>query len=451
MTGAYRARATLALLAAVLVLGGASAAGFSANLLVQVLGAGLLAWTLGTTAAEAPLKTGLRPFFIALAGLMLVQFLPLPPALWRGLPGRDAVYQGFAAIHAVSPWLSVSLAPWHSLASFAWWIPALALFVALRAPAPPPLRAIVWTVTGLALVAVLLGAVQRLGGNGYLYFITNYGEGPGFFANSNHQGSFLLCALALWGGWIAHERAGIARRRLPDQTEQGVMIAVALVLVAGILVSGSLACVALLFPVLIALGLIAFPGVRAPVWLVIIVMAIVVAGFGAFLLFGPVANDLTAKGVVGGISRKEFLGNGLHMLRDFAPLGSGTGTFVDLYRWYENPDLVGLTFVNHTHDDLLEVLIETGAFGLVAVVLFLVWYVPRAWRLWTERRDHPIALAASVIIAVELLHSLVDYPLRTAAMSSIMAMACVLDRKSSAAVRAPKPETDENHRGMIRI
>ena len=115
---------------------------------------------------------------------------------------------------------------------------------------------------------------------------------------------------------------------------------------------------------------------------------------------------------------------------------------------------MGLTFVNHAHDDLLEVLIETGAFGLVAVVLFLVWYVPRAWRLWTERRDHPIALAASVIIAVELLHSLVDYPLRTAAMSSIMAMACVLmvrDRKSSAAVRAPKPETDENHRGMIRI
>ena len=58
--------------------------------------------------------------------------------------------------------------------------------------------------------------------------------------------------------------------------------------------------------------------------------------------------------------------------------------------------------------------------------MFLAWFVPRAWRLWEGDRDHPLALAASVAIGVELLHSLVDYPLRTAAMSSLVAIACVL-------------------------
>ena len=46
MTGSRRATATLAYLAAVLLLGGASAAGQGGNLLLQLGGAGLIGWTL---------------------------------------------------------------------------------------------------------------------------------------------------------------------------------------------------------------------------------------------------------------------------------------------------------------------------------------------------------------------------------------------------------------------
>lgn len=71
-------------------------------------------------------------------------------------------------------------------------------------------------------------------------------------------------------------------------------------------------------------------------------------------------------------------------------------------------------------------MIETGLFGLLAVVMFLAWFVSRAGALWRGERGNSVALAASVAIGVELIHSLADYPLRTAAMSSIMAVACVL-------------------------
>lgn len=427
MTRSYRATATLAYLVAVLILGGASAAGFSGNFLLQLLGAGLIGWTVWERPEEPPLRTGLGPFLIALAVLMAVQFVPLPPGLWRALPGREAIYQGFVTLDVEAPWLTLSLAPWKSLASFVWWLPALALFVALRAPNGPPVRHVVWTIGTVAALSTVIGAMQRGLGSGYFYLVTNFGEGPGFFANSNHQGSFLLCALALWSGWLVSEREGLLRG---GSGRLGVppwaLYALAGVLLLGVIVSGSLACVALLIPVVAGIALIARPQLRVSPALLALGAVVLVAGFAAFLIYGPVANDLTAKGAVAGISRQEFLVTGARILGEFAPFGSGVGTFQDLYRWYEDPALVSTTYVNHAHDDLLELLLETGVFGLAALGLFLAWFVPRAWALWGGERDHPVALAASLGIAVELLHSLVDYPLRTAAMSALVAVACVL-------------------------
>ncbi|MGH6785622.1 MAG: O-antigen ligase family protein [Novosphingobium sp.] len=456
MNGSPRATATLAYLAAVLVLGGASAAGLSGNFLLQLLGAGLIGWTLWSAEEEPAIATGLRPFLIAVAALMALQFLPLPPGLWRLLPGREQVYDGFVTLGVAPPWLTLSLAPWKSLASFAWWLPALALFAALRAPGAPPVRHVVWTIGAVAALSAVIGAMQRGLGSGYFYLITNYGEGPGFFANSNHQGSFLLCALALWSGWLVSEREGLLRG---GSGRLGVppwaLYALAGALLLGVLVSGSLACVALLAPVLAAIALIARPQLNAPPAALALGAVLVAAGFAAFLLYGPVANDLTAKGAVAGISRQEFLVTGARIAGDFAPFGSGVGTFQDLYRWYEDPALVTTTYVNHAHDDLLELLLETGLPGLAVLGVFLAWFVPRAWRLWTGERDRPLALAASVAIGVELLHSLVDYPLRTAAMSSLVAVACVLlvrEPEVTARRRARRAsDVGDAPREMIRI
>jgi putative inorganic carbon (hco3(-)) transporter len=423
-----RANATLAYLVAVLLLGGASAAGHAGNLLLQVLGAGLIGWTLWSADRGLSVPTGLRWVALALTLLAVIQFLPLPPGLWSKLPGRAAVAQGFAMLDLALPWLTLSLAPWHSLASLVWWIPAAALFLAMRADGAPPMHQVAVTVALVAGFSVAVGVVQLTTGSGYFYAITNYGTGPGFFANTNHQGSFLLCALALWGAYMADKRTAVRSRSALSWTSgsQAVYAAVALLLVAGVLVSSSFACVALLLPVLGATAAMLRPDWRVSLPLVLLAIGLTIAGLVAFLLYGPVANDLTAKGAVVGISRQEFLVTGSRILTDYAPFGSGLGTFQELYRWYENPALVGTTYVNHAHDDLLELLIETGIFGLAALLVFFGWFVPRAWRLWTGERALPYALAGSTIIGVELLHSLVDYPLRTAAMSGLFAIACVL-------------------------
>lgn len=439
-----RSNATLAYLAAVLFLGGASAAAYSINTMLQLLGAGLIAWTLWSGPGPHRTRTGLGGFGVALLVLGLVQFLPLPPELWRAMPGREGVAHGFALLDLPAPWLNLSLAPWKSLAALAWWIPALALFLATRADGAPPVRQLIWTIAVVAALSVLLGVLQRISGGGYFYLITNYGEGPGFFANSNHQGSFLLCALALWGAHCISELRQDRRGSWRSSTTL-LMLGLGALLAFGVLISGSLACVLLIVPVGLALALMAKPDCRVPLPAVIGLGLLAVAVLIGLLFYGPFTNDLAAKSGIPGISRQEFLITGVKILRDYAPFGTGLGTFQDIYPWYEDASIVGTTYVNHAHNDLLELLIETGIFGLGALLMFLAWFVPRAIQLWRGERGQLMALAASTVVGIELAHSLVDYPLRTAAMSSIMAIACVLLVRtpevgpSNARRRTPKP------------
>lgn len=450
-----RASVTLVYLLAVLLLGGASAAGFAANLVLQLGGALLVGLTLWQQPGEARLPTGLKAFGIALAVLAIVQFLPLPPGLWPHLPGRDAVAQGFAMLDVPLPWQSYSLAPWKSLASLAWWLPALALFVSMRAEGAPSTRAVLMVVITVAIVSTLMGMMQRGSGQAYLYEITNFGEGPGFFANSNHQGSFLLVSLSLIGGYLASLGQGPQRRGSEWLLNSALPLSAGLVLTIGVLLSGSLACLMLLVPVAIGLVLMARPGWRVSGPVLAIGLVIFITATAAFLLFVPVSNDLAGAGATPGISRREFLDTGLRILRDFAPFGTGLGTFQDIYRWYEMPANVGTVFVNHAHDDLLELLVETGIFGLAALGLFLAWFLPRAWSLWTGEGELPMARAASLAIATVLAHSLVDYPLRTAAMSSLVAIACVIMVRPEEDMRSRKSRrrraNPEDGRELIRI
>jgi membrane-associated phospholipid phosphatase len=95
-------------------------------------------------------------------------------------------------------------------------------------------------------------------------------------------------------------------------------------------------------------------------------------------------------------------------------------------------DAIANRFVSRAHSDALEVWLETGVVGLALIGLFVAWLVVRAVAVWrrapegSEEIDQSLPRAATIIITLLLAHSLVDYPLRTAAMMAIMAFACAL-------------------------
>ncbi len=60
--------------------------------------------------------------------------------------------------------------------------------------------------------------------------------------------------------------------------------------------------------------------------------------------------------------------------------------------------------------------------GVLMVVVFLWWWVRRTVALWRMREPLQLARAATIASGALLLHSLVDYPLRTAALSSVFGL-----------------------------
>jgi O-antigen ligase len=116
--------------------------------------------------------------------------------------------------------------------------------------------------------------------------------------------------------------------------------------------------------------------------------------------------------------------------RDFLPLGSGFGSFDPVFRTYEPFSNLGPAYVNHVHNDYVEVVLEAGLLGAALLAIFLIWFVIRAFRLWTAqvgRHDQALILgrAGSIIVLLLLASSAVDYPLRTPLLSVVFTIAAI--------------------------
>ena len=119
-------------------------------------------------------------------------------------------------------------------------------------------------------------------------------------------------------------------------------------------------------------------------------------------------------------TRVEIWATSARAIGDFKLTGSGLGTFERAYRHYEDPRVVDTTYVNHAHNDYLELIVELGLAGLVLMALFVAWWARHAIAAW--RSSEPYARAGIIGSATILLHSLVDFPLRTSAIAALFAM-----------------------------
>jgi hypothetical protein len=118
----------------------------------------------------------------------------------------------------------------------------------------------------------------------------------------------------------------------------------------------------------------------------------------------------------------------------FMPFGSGLGTFVPVYSMFEKPaDALANKYANHAHNDILQLWLDTGVIGLALMGVFAVWLALRSVQVWRRARpdgaselDLSLTRAATIAIALIIVHSFVDYPLRTSAMMGLVAFLCAL-------------------------
>lgn len=434
--------AVLGLLIASVLLGGASRDNQLAAAALQIAALPVLVWSgVQLTRGLGPRESIPLVLLAAIFAIPLLQLVPLQPDLWRSLPGRAEIAETLALAGIAPEARPHTLAPAETVANLLFLLLPAAVFAgALRLSDGQALTAAMGVVV-VALASLLLGVFQIAVSDTsplYPYGPGNLGGASGVFANRNHQASLLLCAIPL----VCAIAASLDRRIGADRRTALAASAVAIaLLLIGLGAVRSRAGVLLAAPA-IAFGLLLLwrgrssDGRGAPI--------AVVAGAGGLAVLlvaalGSVAVLQRFEAALGADERLKTLPTIVALARRLDPVGGGLGSFEPLFRTVEPLDRLDNTFVNHAHNDFLELWLETGWLGPVLAVLFLAWVAFAAARAWRPSRSSvslDLARAGTIIIALILAHSAVDYPLRTPAMAAVFAFACGLLARAPAGSEA---------------
>ena len=428
MSLALRKAAAPVYLLLCLLLGG-SAQGIWTNALLQMIGLGIIAWAAGSRFEPPMAKQPRVLLWIALFGLaiVVVQLIPLPSTLWSHLGGRSQIAADYGILGLKPPPMPISLAPYSSIATLLAVIPAIAMFCAIVR-----LQAYRTSWLAIALVAglfggVLLGALQVASAAPesspwYLYPQSSFGFATGFFANANHMATLLVISLPFLAALLVSSRGASMQRYSAAAALVGGAV---LVIIVGLALNKSLAGYGLAIAVIAASVAIVLPARKGlQRWALVAAVALLMAGMVGLVLSPVGERNLEGRSSVG--SRGEILATTAEAIKDFMPLGSGLGTFRPVYQLYEDRDRVTATTMPHAHNDYAELVLELGLPGAVLILLFLLWWAASAARAWGAGDSTPFARAAAVASAAILVHSIVDFPLRTAAISACFAMCLAL-------------------------
>jgi O-antigen ligase len=379
----------------------------------------------------APNRAAAEGFAIILVGvgLMFLQLVPLPSFVWMSLPGREFVVEGLRAAGVEPGWMPLSLSPPATRLALLALLMPIAGYVASLSLSSKERWTIVYVLLGCVIASILLGLAQKFyGPNNPLYFYgeTSRGWATGTFANRNFYAALLYCSIPLtWAVALRAIRRGKTNKYMVGGFAALMLLAVIIALGAASSRAGILfAMLALLASATLGLG-----GQRArgrnlqSRWIVVaaIVALLVIGQFGMAAVlrlaeFDPVSDY-----------RTQISEITMRAAWDYFPFGSGFGSFVPVYAMHETPATILSSYVNHAHNDWLEIWLEGGVPVILIVLAFLVWYGANLYRLWRpheESEAYLIQRAGAVVCGLLILHSLMDYPLREPSLAVIFGLMC---------------------------
>jgi O-antigen ligase len=368
----------------------------------------------------------------AMLALPLLQLIPMPPSLWTGLPGRSEIAAAYEAAGMTLPWLPFSLDPSATRLGLLSLLPATAVFLATLSLEQRSRRFLIVLLLVVVFASGILDILQMMGGESSplrFYEETSRTRAVGFFANADHSAALLYSAVPFVVAWAI----GLVLDHRQNRTIGLVgLVLVALAIILGVTATQSRAGLGLLFVAGLSGILLAWRHDRGQSRRRLLRFAIganVVALILAFQ-FGFVAmmNRIEEQGLedlrwpVARITSQAAMAN--------MPLGSGLGTFVPIYERFEPRTMLAESYVNHAHNDWLELWLNGGVPAIILIIGFLTWFAVSTFRVWSNGQTQASVLelaltqAASIVAVLLLLHSVVDYPLRIPTLSVLFAMAC---------------------------
>lgn len=404
------------------LLGGGTRVGLQSDALLEMLSVPLLV-AAGYRLFEMRWERGwILPVVLVLlaAAVPLLQLVPLPPAIWTAMPGRDQAVEALNSAGVAIDWRPLSLAPFATTYAFLSLIPATALFLFALQCSTSQRYALLIGPLALAGLASVVGVGQFVGNRAGSFVVQDArtaGYAIGFFANRNHFAALIYASLPFAVVWTARQaRESRGRGRFISLVFGGAVVLIQLV---GLSSAYSRAG--------IALGIVSLLGSAFIIWrssepsrlgrLPVIIAGAALLVVALVLQIGLI--DLLIQRTAADSARQSISSLTLEAIRTYWTTGAGFGTFVPIFQTFERPADILVFYINHAHNDWLELTLEGGVLAIVLMLVFVIWFGAKLFKIWlsshvyADRNERMLLSAASLSMLLLLLHSLLDYPLRT--------------------------------------
>ncbi len=363
--------------------------------------------------------------------LPLLQLIPLPVS-W--VPGFDAYQDALASLglaQAGQGWQTLSLVPYATESAWLTMLLPLSVFLLVVMLDERSLMRLVYLFIGMAVFQALLGLIQfGDGSESFFRFNTEFHKDSavGTYANRNHFAALLYMALPLALGVLASQVGNRSQdtRRYQSRRRGGflsglfhggfrinytfLMAAAGIAILLGVIFSRSRTGISLTM-LAILLSAILFArhlGGRRSVG-VTAIFSVIGLALAIEVGLAPVL-DRFALDAAAADARWPIFDSAIVGIGQFFPMGSGLGTFPDVYRRFQ-PDEVG-RFVNHAHNDYIEFLFEGGLLAALVLLGFAFFFLRRWPALlrggsWGTFRFMQVGAGISLLMLA--LHGLTDY------------------------------------------
>jgi O-antigen ligase len=360
------------------------------------------------------------------------------------------LYRPMAAFFAVAlvQWLAGTTAYRHVTYSHlllyaAYGMLAFVVTQSLRRSSQFELMAGLFTAYGAVVAAFAI--LQGMAPNGKLYWVWPLEQGGwiyGPYVNHNHYAG-LMEMLTPFPLVLAASHFTNGNRKI-------MVASVAALMGASIFLSGSRGGMAAFVTQMVALGVLMVRR-RERKWREPLMLGAVLAMVIIFLIWMG-GNELTRRLATFHSEAREEINGGFRLsidrdcLRMFAKrplLGWGLGAFPIVYPEFRS--FYTTFFVNHAHNDYLQLLVETGLAGFSIAVWFMVLVFRKAagkLKNWTETATGALTVAALLGVVGILVHSFIDFNLQIPANAALFYVLC--------AIAACAPLQESQRRRIVR-
>jgi O-antigen ligase len=385
--------------------------------------------------------------FAALVFLVFaVALIPLPPEVWARLPGRAIVTEIDKAANLGAVWRPIAMVPGGALnALFSLFVPLAVLILGVQIRREDHFKLLqLFVVVGL--ISGFLGILQVVSapdGPLFFYAVTNNGSAVGLFSNRNHAAVYLAAMFPMLTVFATSQLRSMEHYRF----RLWMSVAAGTAIIPLIIVTGSRAGVLLGFlGLLSSAALYRKPSIVKPTkrkgskfnaayvyaGFAVVGLALLTLLFSRARAFERLfASDRTDE------ARLQIWAPIADIAWKYFPIGSGPGSFVEVFQIDEPVALLSKTYTNHAHNDWLEVYMTLGAAGMALLFAGVIIWAQAMWRAWRPGKtlNSTLALArlGGIILLFLGLASIGDYPLRVPSMMCLAMMSAIWLADASAA------------------